>query len=58
MDNLVIYSFFITGVIGTFGLIDLPINEHYEYLVIFFQAAGLAAALPARVMTGKLKLDN
>jgi len=49
--------FFITGVIGTFSLIDLP-NDHYEYLVVFLPAAGLAAALPARVMTGKLRLDN
>jgi len=57
MDNLVIYSFFITGVIRTFGLIDLP-NDHYEYLVIFLSRAGLAAALPARSMIGKLGLDN
>ena len=51
--------FFITGVIGSFGLslIDLP-NDHYEYLVVFVPAAGLAAALPARVMTGKLRLDK
>jgi len=51
--------FFITGVIGPFGLslIDLP-NDHYEYLVVFLPAAGLAAALPARVMIGKLRLDN
>ena len=49
--------FVITGVIGTFSLIDLP-NDHYEYLVVFLPAAGLAAALPARVMIGKLRLDN
>ena len=49
--------FIITGVIGTFGLIDLP-NDHNEFLVVFLPAAGLAAALPARVMTGKLRLDN
>ena len=50
---------FVTDVIGPNGLsmIDLP-NDHYEYLVIFSPAAGLAAALPARVMVGKLKLDN
>jgi len=51
--------FIITDVIGPNGLslIDLP-NDHYEYLVIFSPAAGLAAALPARVMVGKLGLDN
>jgi len=50
---------FVTDVIGRNGLslIDLP-NDHYEYLVIFSPAAGLAAALPARVMIGKLGLDN
>jgi len=54
-----LFIFFgITGVIGTYSLIDLPINTHYEYLVIFLPAAGLAAALPARVMIGKLGLDN
>jgi hypothetical protein len=48
--------FVITGVIGAFSSIDLP-NDHYEYLVVFLPAAGLAAALPARVMIGKLGLD-
>ena len=51
--------FITTDVIGPNGLslIDLP-NDHYEYLVIFSPAAGLAAALLARVMIGKLGLDN
>ena len=49
--------YFITGVVGTFEIIDLP-NNHYEYLVVFLPAAGLTAALPARVMVGKLGLDN
>jgi hypothetical protein len=49
--------YFVTGVVGTFEIIDLP-NNHFEYLVIFLPAAGLAAALPARVMIGKLRLDN
>jgi len=49
---------FVTGVVGAFDIIVLPINTHYEYLVFFLPAAGLAAALPARVMVGKLGLDN
>jgi hypothetical protein len=49
--------FGITGVIGTFSLIDLP-NDHYEYLVVFLPAAGFTAAIPARVMAGKLGLDD
>jgi hypothetical protein len=49
--------FVITGVIGTFSLIDLP-NAQYQYLVVFLPAAGLAAAFPARVMIGKLRLYN
>ena len=49
--------YFVTGVVGFFEIIDLP-NTHYEYLVIFLPAAGLAAALPARVIVGKLSLDN
>ncbi|HSG44969.1 MAG TPA: hypothetical protein VLA72_17615, partial [Anaerolineales bacterium] len=53
-----LFIFFgVTGVIGTFSLIDLP-NDHYEYLVVFLPAAGLTAALPARVMIGKLGMDN
>jgi hypothetical protein len=49
--------FGITGVIGTFSLIDLP-NDHYEYLVVFLPAAAFTAAIPARVMAGKLGLDD
>lgn len=49
--------YFITGVIATFEIIDLP-NNHYEYLAVFLPAAGLTAALPARVMISKLGLDN
>jgi len=49
--------YFVTGVVGFFEIIDLP-NTHYKYLVIFLPAAGLAAALPARVIVGKLSLDN
>jgi hypothetical protein len=49
--------YFVTGVVGTFEIIDLP-NNHFEYLVIFLPAAGLAAALPARGMIGKLGLDK
>lgn len=49
--------YFVTGVVGTFEIIDLP-NNHYEYFVVFLPAAGLTAALPARVMIGKLGLDN
>jgi len=50
---------FIADGIGPNGLslIDLP-NDHYEYLVIFTPAVGLAAVLPARAMAGKLGSDN
>ncbi len=49
---------FIIGMIATYELLDLPINTHNEFLLVLLPAAGFAAALPARVMIGKLGLDN
>ncbi len=49
---------FITGMIAFYEPIDLPINTHYEYLVIFLPTVGLATAIPARAVTGKLRLDK
>lgn len=50
-------GYFILGVIGRFDLFDFP-NAQYEYLVLFSPAAGIASAMGARVVVGKLGLDE
>jgi hypothetical protein len=50
--------YMILGIIGVFRRTDLPVSVHYKYLALFSPPAGIASAFNARVLVGKLGLNN
>ncbi len=50
-------AYYVPGTLDFLNMTDLPFIKHYDFLVFLLPGAGIAAAIPARVMTEKLGLD-